>query len=535
MSDSSSPFSNTETVRTVTAAKDSETSLDLSGQEPSEGSATPWLWNWNGKNTSTDTDKAGRSSGTQGPWKRYRITVEEILEDGNASSDQEVPHDTISPAAVINKTITTTTAMPSSVMDWLTSFAPQDHQTTEQMNVIPTDSKPAKLAQPVMEDLSKQEDDMEATANDKAGTGQGAKISSDNVGDMDDTLSLPSSTVDVQAQQKRHEQDVDRTTLSSAATAAATAAATVATMAAISNKTSNDNNGHDVHVKYPVDHTDTPCKSQRQWPPKRSPPSEQQQQQQQQQRQSYTRTTITRPDGTVESKTVSLNHETGQTETHIRIQRPDGSFHESIATKLSKEQHQQQSSKQQHRSTLRERLAQRRQERQERRQERQERRLQERNRTAQYDSETEKKPRPDSDSEGEARKKRLERRQELRDAEARQREATAIAYGVHPHSPSQDRDASRSNNTNRNENENENANEDPYRVRSEFHQWHSRRLRHGSDGHATNPNTNSQALREEDKEEEWTTTRPNGSWPPRAYLRRQQLEKEQGHEPRHNV
>ncbi|KAF9131061.1 hypothetical protein BGW39_002322 [Mortierella sp. 14UC] len=55
----------------------------------------------------------------------------------------------------------------------------------------------------------------------------------------------------------------------------------------------------------------------RQWPPRRR------------HSESFTQTTITHPDGTTESKTVTFNRHTGVTETHTRIQRPDGSFIES--------------------------------------------------------------------------------------------------------------------------------------------------------------------------------------------------------------
>src|SRR5690606_14209629 len=79
VSDNSSPFSNTEMVRTVAVATDSEASSSLNDQGPSEESTTPWLSRWNGKNTSTDSDKAGSGNSAHGPWKRYRITVEEIL------------------------------------------------------------------------------------------------------------------------------------------------------------------------------------------------------------------------------------------------------------------------------------------------------------------------------------------------------------------------------------------------------------------------------------------------------------------------
>ncbi|KAG0272099.1 hypothetical protein BGZ95_012168 [Linnemannia exigua] len=62
----------------------------------------------------------------------------------------------------------------------------------------------------------------------------------------------------------------------------------------------------------------------RQWPPRRQRQSE-----------SFTQTTITRPDGTIESKTVTFNRSTGVTETHTRIQRPDGSFLESSTHRIN--------------------------------------------------------------------------------------------------------------------------------------------------------------------------------------------------------
>ncbi|KAF9922964.1 hypothetical protein BGZ65_009227 [Modicella reniformis] len=138
------------------------------------------------------------------------------------------------------------------------------------------------------------------------------------------------------------------------------------------------------------------------------------------------KTTITRPDGTVETKSMILNRETGMTETHTHIRHANGSVQESVRCESkpilsplvplpsgTRPAEQERDSIPKGETdydnpsllSIRERWAQRRQERVERREELRE----------------------------ERQRARQDRRQELREAEAKQREATAAAYGfVYP-------------------------------------------------------------------------------------------------------
>ncbi|KAF8926132.1 hypothetical protein BGZ58_000150 [Dissophora ornata] len=283
---------------------------------------------------------------------------------------------------------------------------------------------------------------------------------------------------------------------------------------------------------------------QRSWPPRRRSPS-----------QTFTKTTITRPDGTVESKSVTLDRTTGVAETHTRVRHPDGSVQESVireskaalshpvlvhAPPPPPPQQQQQpepTDKAEHeslRSKFRERVVQRRQERTERREERAERH-----------------------------KERHERRKELRDAEVEQREATAAAYGfVHAAGPDDTYAAAaaaaanreggndaRDNNKARQEPAAAAArvvkmqDEDPHRARIDFHRYHDQNYRNAWNQRREGRQRGNGRVRqregqgEEEEEEEGEQRTKMRSWPPKGYLRRleQEQEQEQDWELRHNV
>jgi len=214
-----------------------------------------------------------------------------------------------------------------------------------------------------------------------------------------------------------------------------------------------------------------------------------------------------------------LNRATGVTETHTRIQHPDGSVQESTqrkghsaisrpalkgqeadVTQLNSEIPSQL-------PCVRERWAQRRQERMERREELRE----ERQRATQ------------------------ERRQELREAEAKQREATAAAYGFVNSSTTGDSDSD----AGKKSAPTTDGEMDPYHNRTPSHPshenlyrgvWHQRREARRQERERERQeqryNEEEQALNEQSHE-----STANRTWPPRGYLRR--MEREQ--EPRHNV
>ncbi|KAI1321434.1 hypothetical protein EDD11_005125 [Mortierella claussenii] len=66
---------------------------------------------------------------------------------------------------------------------------------------------------------------------------------------------------------------------------------------------------------------DTDVHSSRAWPPRRRPSNR---------HESFTQTTISRPDGTVESKTVTLDQVSGIEETRTKVHHPNGSVQESV-------------------------------------------------------------------------------------------------------------------------------------------------------------------------------------------------------------
>ncbi|KAK3815128.1 MAG: hypothetical protein J3Q66DRAFT_343879 [Benniella sp.] len=250
--------------------------------------------------------------------------------------------------------------------------------------------------------------------------------------------------------------------------------------------------------------------SHRTWPPRRRSmgPGE-----------TFTQTTITRPDGTIESKSTTLNRATGVTETHTRIQHPDGSVQEStqreghsaISRPTLKGQEADvtlsSSDTPSQLPGIRERWAQRRQVRMERREELRE----ERQRTKQ------------------------ERRQELREAEAKQRETTAAAYGFVHSSTTGDSD----NDAGEKFAPTTDGEMDPYQNRTSSHPshenlyrsaWHQRReaRRQERERERREQRYNEEEQTLDEQSHESTASR---TWPPRGYLRR--MEREQ--EPRHNV
>ncbi|KAF9281713.1 hypothetical protein BGZ88_011435 [Linnemannia elongata] len=292
---------------------------------------------------------------------------------------------------------------------------------------------------------------------------------------------------------------------------------------------------------------------------------------------SFTQTTITRPDGTIESKTVTFNRQSGVTETHTRIQRPDGSFLESSTHRINpslreaqekeqKEQEQQPVPSTRHeggnpyRNHLNRVAAQQQQQQQQQNdaevvaattasaiaaststpptpplssstlpsqhrpsfRERWARRRQEHREfledlRAERERERSFTSQDHEQERGRQDDRRRERRQELRDAEARQREATAAAYGFVPSSSSSASDSASSS-----------SNWSSVDREREDHRHHHRdRLRR-------------RGRKDEDEEKEYDGEGSqqqyrSRSWPPKGYLKRQEREQQEQQEPRHNV
>ncbi|KAK5807846.1 hypothetical protein F5H01DRAFT_352735 [Linnemannia elongata] len=308
----------------------------------------------------------------------------------------------------------------------------------------------------------------------------------------------------------------------------------------------------------------------REWPPLRH-------QQQRRPSESFTQTTITRPDGTIESKTVTFNRQSGVTETHTRIQRPDGSFLESSTHRINpslreaqekeqKEQEQQPVPSTRHeggnpyRNHLNRVAAQQQQQQQQQNdaevvaattasaiaaststpptpplssstlpsqhrpsfRERWARRRQEHREfledlRAERERERSFTSQDHEQERGRQDDRRRERRQELRDAEARQREATAAAYGFVPSSSSSASESASSS-----------SNGSTVDREREDHRHHHRdRLRR-------------RGRKDEDEEKEYDgegrqQQYRSRSWPPKGYLKRQEREQQEQQEPRHNV
>ncbi|KAF9130056.1 hypothetical protein BGX30_013654 [Mortierella sp. GBA39] len=280
---------------------------------------------------------------------------------------------------------------------------------------------------------------------------------------------------------------------------------------------------------------DSPSRT-REWPPRRH-------QDQRRPSESFTQTTITRPDGTVESKTEKEQQQQPVPPTRHEGGNPYRNHLDRVAIQQQQQQQQQQndakvvaattttasaatststpptpplsssssSSPSQHRPSFRERWAQRRQEHREFLEELRAERERERPRTSQ-----------DRDQErGRQDDRRRERRQELRDAEARQRETTAAAYGFVPSSSSSSSSASSSPSSS--------SSNGPRvdREREDHRHHHRDRLRLGR-GKDENEE-------EDDDEGEGRQQYRSRSWPPKGYLKRQEREQQDQQQSRHNV
>ncbi|KAG0310586.1 hypothetical protein BGZ99_000290 [Dissophora globulifera] len=457
--------------------------------------------------------KHGTNNGGES-MKRYRITLEELSDDHSNSSSSPIAlrhHDrdgnddghqhtdaatTEDRATVV---MTTTATMPPSLVSWLlhaTGQAQQGQQPDQSSSVTPAITPPPLPHSP-------------NTATKDAGVQQRVAKSSDK--DMADLVAALSADISsgtlvpappmpvlIASAPSSDSAGVDKTSSSSSSSFSTPSPKTIDAKA----KESSDesavlvNKVKEIRPSWEQKRTaETTDKLEhappRQWPPRRRTSN-----------QTFTQTTITRPDGTVESKTVTMDRETGVAETRFRVQHPDGSVQESTwpertisstppSTFAPQQQQQQQSDAsiktehESHRSAFRERMSQRRQERCERRRERQ------------------------------------ERRQELRDAESKQREATAVAYGFVYNDPDAETISGR-------------TTADPHSARTEtrphhgqsYHTaWHQRREERQRE-------REQMSRREEDELQGERESRVK-TWPPKAYLRR--MEQEQGREPRHNV
>ncbi|KAF9101257.1 hypothetical protein BGX27_011547 [Mortierella sp. AM989] len=491
------------------------------------------------------------------PLKRYKITVEELPDF--ASRDQEQFQEQSSKGSKDDggeeggrETLiaTTTAVMPPGLMDWLLQVTREDSSVTAVQRQIGHDNadiEEIKESLHSTEELPTVSNNDPSTKNSSLDTVQSASLLTPTSTSQDPRASTEAASVI----------DHDLATAVAVSTAAIVASNATninaqprkglegsATSPVLVNKVENvqvpqnnatHENDNSINISTVVPSREN---NQRNWPPRRRSLSRNE-------------TTITRPDGSKESKTVTVNRETGVAETHTRVVHADGSIQESIqrqdgkatwTTIRNKKQQQQQEQQVQvqaqmqepaardlderddehesHRKSFRDRLAQRRQERAERRKEKQ------------------------------------ERRQELREAEARQREMTAAAYGFSSDSnaTTTTTDAEyeddfaknagvKRQGSGRRGRKNEVDKEDPHAARVEFHRfhdshyrnvWHQRReerermyekeQREGSRRDEDDQGSDEQVLYSKSR-----------TWPPQGYLRR--LEKEQGqeNEPRHNV
>ncbi|KAF9935820.1 hypothetical protein BGZ67_002955 [Mortierella alpina] len=219
-----------------------------------------------------------------------------------------------------------------------------------------------------------------------------------------------------------------------------------------------------------------------------------------------TQSTVIGPDGTIQSRTVmvtttrakrdaEMHHiETNVRSRDIQQQQPleSAAHHEPMndftssqhlpTTELQPQESQKLQQGEQHRSKLRERWAQRRHRHQ-----------------AHQDLWTQNEGSDEKDerhSLWERRRQHRERLRELREAEAQQREATAAAYGFNIHPPTLDNNGG----------------------------WSVRERNAGATAAAKEE--------DEDRVAGGRTSEPRRTWPPKGYLRRQELERD---EPRHNV
>ncbi|KAF8966207.1 hypothetical protein BGZ46_000407 [Entomortierella lignicola] len=267
---------------------------------------------------------------------------------------------------------------------------------------------------------------------------------------------------------------------------------------------------------------------------------------------SFTQTTITRPDGTREFKFVTVNRETGATETHTRVEHVDGSIQESIQSpKGSKWTTIRQRKQEQQGQTQQQEVQQQQQVQQQVLQQVQQQTQEQKPvvvNTVEQDTEAESRRQSFRErlyqrrqERAERRREKQERRQELREAEARQREMTAAAYGFGYDENGNAREGHR---------ESFEEEEDPHRARKEFHRfhdsnhrnvWRQRREEREREQEQErervrmrNGNNDGRNARKNDDSDEQVSYSKSKSWPPRGYLRRME-EQEQEHEPRHNV
>ncbi|KAF9431154.1 hypothetical protein BGZ76_000526 [Entomortierella beljakovae] len=478
------------------------------------------------------------------PLSRYKITVEELPDSFSSNLDQS-PNNQIDRDLV---TTTTVAVMPSPIMDWflkmagehpLSTVVIQQQQQQQQQPLINQggDAKVVELLEPLHQPAQDKKDITSNTSPVITHTSSKA-FSSNTEGQLErdletavamstEAIVASSHATKVDSSQPKMEQE------NSTVAVSPVAVSPVAVSPTVVNKVT-----HVPEIIKEKGTTQVPVENnQRNWPPRRRDSLKR--------NESFSQTTITRPDGTVESKIVTIDQDSGMSETTTRIQRPDGSIQETIQrrsnhgkptwTTIHQRKVEQQQQQQQQQATVdeqretehesygqsfRERLAQKRQEREEHRKEKQ------------------------------------ERRQELREAEARQRELTAAAYGFIL--PDESRQSSyqtsetpsrgywferKSRKYGRDEqNEGEEEEQDPHKRRHEFHRfhnpdyrsrWHQRRMEREK------MQEQERLRRSEDNQDdnnESSSSYPKvKTWPPQGYRRRMEKEHGQDHEPRHNV
>ncbi|KAG9068204.1 hypothetical protein KI688_011799 [Linnemannia hyalina] len=551
-----------------------------------------WPWSWAQKLQAATT-------GSRGTMKRYRITIEElpgeVSADGSAlastSASATSTADVAASEAVVGagledvkKVATTTAMMPTGVIEWLLNVSydkPYGFRTPPVEEKKGSDESPesaAAVVAPVITVVDEVVPQVPLPDQDPSSLSSVPVVvvaastappptaeSSGGAGPEPVATKIESPVIATSAASTV----VDQLAVASAAPVPAkpseAAPSSVLVNKVMEVRPSWDNNNNTSQ--------DSPSRT-REWPPHRR-------QDQRRPSESFTQTTITRPDGTVESKTVTFNRQSGVTETHTRIQRPDGSFLESSTHRINpslrdaqeKEQQQQPVPQTRHegenpyRNHLNRVAIQQQQQQQQQQQndakvvaatttttsasaaaststpptppsssssssspsqhrpsfrERWAQRRQEHREFLEELRAERERERPHTSQDcdqgrGRQDDRRRERRQELRDAEAKQRETTAAAYGFVPSSSSSSSSASESSSS---------LNGPRVDREREDHRHHHRdRLRLG------------RRKEDEEKEDDGEGRQQyrSRSWPPKGYLKRQEREQQDQQQSRHNV
>ncbi|KAF9133746.1 hypothetical protein BG015_003515 [Linnemannia schmuckeri] len=543
-------------------------------QNATRGAEQLWPWSWAQKLQSVTT-------GSRGTMKRYRITIEELpgevsvdgspLASTSTSASATSTVEALESGGRVKKVATTTAMMPMGVVEWLLNVsydkpygfrtpAVEEKKGGDESNEVTAVVVPvvAAVEEVVVPQVPLPDYDLSSSSSIPvaviaAGTvtpptvespGAGPEPVATKIESPPTVVATPSNAVTTAV--------VDHLAVASAALVPAPPKSSEAAPSSVLvNKVMEVRPSWDT-TNNNTNNTSQDASRTKEWPPRHY-------QHERRPSESFTRTTITRPDGTIESKTVTFNRQSGVTETHTRIQRPDGSFLESSTHRINpssreiqvqaQEQQGQQVPQTRHeggnpyRNHLN-RAAAAAQQQQQHQQEKhdaqvvastiataaastppapspssassqhrpsfRERWAQRRQEHREFleelraERERERRSQGSHDQErGRQDERRRERRQELRDAEARQREATAAAYGFVPSASS--------------------SNSPHFEREREDNHHHRDRLRRRD-----------RKVEDEEVEDEGRQVRSR-SWPPKGYLKRQEREQQEQQQPCHNV